>query len=47
MPNSEITLTDEFASTMQQLVAEAEKVIPPKSASRQSRCRRFVGRHPE
>ena len=30
MPNSEITLTDddEFASTMQQLVAEAEKTIP-------------------
>jgi molecular chaperone GrpE (heat shock protein) len=35
MPNSEITLTDEFASTMQQLVAEAEKVIPPKSTSRE------------
>ena len=33
MPKSEITLTDEFASTMQQLVAEAEKVIPPSSSS--------------
>src|SRR5918998_315503 len=31
MPNSETTLTDEFASTMQQLVAEAEKVMPPKT----------------
>ena len=29
MPTTDITLTDEFASTMQQLVAEAEKVIPP------------------
>jgi molecular chaperone GrpE len=28
MPNNEITLADEFASTMQQLVAEAEKTIP-------------------
>ncbi|MGI9088717.1 MAG: nucleotide exchange factor GrpE [Chthoniobacterales bacterium] len=27
--NSEITLSDEFASTMQQLVAEAEKTIAP------------------
>jgi molecular chaperone GrpE (heat shock protein) len=35
MPNGEITLTDEFASTMQQLVAEAEKVIAPKSSSRE------------
>jgi molecular chaperone GrpE (heat shock protein) len=35
MPNSEITLTDEFASTMQQLVAEAEKVIPPIGAARE------------
>ena len=33
MPKSEITLTDEFASTMQQLVAEAEKTIPPANAS--------------
>ena len=32
MPNSEITLPDEFASTMQQLVAEAEKTIPPRGA---------------
>jgi molecular chaperone GrpE (heat shock protein) len=36
MPNSEITLTDEFASTMQQLVAEAEKVIPPQNGSRET-----------
>jgi molecular chaperone GrpE (heat shock protein) len=35
MAKSEITLTDEFASTMQQLVAEAEKVIPPSSSSRE------------
>src|SRR3712207_4280726 len=34
MPKSEITLTDEFASTMQQLVAEAEKIIPAPAASR-------------
>ena len=34
MPKSEITLTDEFASTMQQLVAEAEKIIPPTSTAR-------------
>ena len=35
MPNSEITLTDddEFASTMQQLVAEAEKTIPPAASA--------------
>jgi molecular chaperone GrpE (heat shock protein) len=29
MPNTEITLPDEFASTMQQLVAEAERSIAP------------------
>ena len=32
--NSEITLTDEFASTMQQLVAEAEKTIPAAGSAR-------------
>jgi molecular chaperone GrpE (heat shock protein) len=33
MPHSEITLPDEFASTMQQLVAEAEKAIAPAHTS--------------
>ena len=34
MPKTtEITLPDEFASTMQQLVAEAEKKIAPRSSS--------------
>jgi molecular chaperone GrpE (heat shock protein) len=36
MPKSEITLTDEFASTMQQLVAEAEKTIPPAKISHEA-----------
>jgi len=36
MAKSEISLTGEFASTMQQLVAEAEKIIPAAASSNDS-----------